>query len=109
MFALAPPSRVAVRRFTSSASVDLSPRGVDALAKNARHRVVSSRQYEQHRQDVPCSMCRVRPSLSDLFFNTLFFTRAVLTLTQSTTFIVSCTRRLETWDSTVVHDFRNRT
>ena len=31
-----------------------------------------------------------------------FFTCAVLTLTQSTTFIVSCTRRLETWDSTVV-------
>ena len=26
----------------------------------------------------------------------------MLTLTQSTTFIVSCTRRLETWDSTVV-------
>ena len=31
-----------------------------------------------------------------------YFTCAVLTLTQSTTFIVSCTRRLETWDSTVV-------
>ncbi len=37
-----------------------------------------------------------------LFADLQYFTCAVLTLTQSTTFIVSCTRRLETWDSTVV-------